>query len=317
MADHRLDETASGVYVISATPFTDDGALDFESTDRLVEFYIASGVTGMTILGMMGEANKLAADESSAFMRRVLKRVAGRIPVVVGVSNAGLDNLARLADASMAAGAAGVMVAPTPGLNTEEKLTGYLDTVFTALGPDVPVCYQDYPFSTGVAVSPSVFNRMVRETPQLVMLKHEDWPGLAKLSKVRADAEATSTRRVSILCGNGALYLPQELARGADGAMTGFAFPELLVAVVSNFTAGKVDEAEDLFDAYLPLLRHEQQPGFGLAVRKEIFRRRGVIRSAKTRAPGPSLSEIDHRELDRFLARLAASPHKLPDPNWN
>jgi 4-hydroxy-tetrahydrodipicolinate synthase len=110
---------------------------------------------------------------------------------------------------------------------------------------------------------------------------------------------------MSILTGNGGLYLPQELARGADGAMTGFAYPEMLVRVVALHRSGRVDEAEDLFDAYLPLVRHEQQPSLGLAIRKEVLRRRGVIASARTRAPGPSLSDTDQTELTRLMDRLS------------
>jgi 4-hydroxy-tetrahydrodipicolinate synthase len=98
--------------------------------------------------------------------------------------------------------------------------------------------------------------------------------------------------------------VPQELARGADGIMTGFAYPEMLVSVFALFTAGRSHEAEDLFDVYLPLVRHEQQPGFGLAVRKEILRRRGAIGSAAVRTPGPRLDADDVAELDRLLSRL-------------
>jgi len=197
-----------------------------------------------------------------------------------------------------------VMVAPISGLNTDHKLYGYFAQVFDALGPDVPVCYQDYPQSTGVHISVECFNRLVKDFPQLVMLKHEDCPGLGKLTQVRDTAKYQNLRRVSVLTGNGGLYLPQELARGADGAMTGFAYPEMLVAVVALHASGKAERAEDLFDAYLPLVRYEQQPGFGLAVRKEVLRRRGVIACALTRAPGPSLSQRDHMELSQLIARL-------------
>ncbi|MEM1045783.1 MAG: dihydrodipicolinate synthase family protein [Pseudomonadota bacterium] len=304
MATHLLNENAKGVYIISATPFAEDGSIDTASADRLVEFYIERGVTGMTILGMMGEAHKLAPDESTMFLQHVLKRVADRIPVVVGVSSAGLDNLMRLAETAMQAGAAGVMVAPPGGLTTDDRLHAYYGAVCDGLGPDIPLVYQDFPLSTQVALSASVFARMVADFPQLVMLKHEDWPGLAKLTAIRQAESRDGARRVSILVGNGGLYLPQELARGADGAMTGFAYPEMLVDVVSLFQAGSEDEAETLFDAYLPLVRHEQQPGFGLAVRKEILRRRGVIASAKTRAPGPKLSETDRTELTGLMTRL-------------
>lgn len=300
----RLSEDAAGVFIISATPFAEDGALDLESADRLVEFYIETGVTGITILGMMGEAPKLSGEESLTFLCRMLDRVAGRVPVVVGVSSPGLANLSRLARAAMDEGAAGVMVAPMAGLGTEDRIHGYFAQVCEALGPDVPVCYQDFPLSTGVSISARGFTRLVRDFPQIVMLKHEDWPGLPKLSAVRRTAEAEGARRVSVLTGNGGLYLPQELARGADGAMTGFAYPEMLVEVVAVHQSGDLDAAEDLFDLYLPLVRHEQQPGFGLAVRKEILRRRGIIATAATRAPGPKLDAAGQEELTRLMARL-------------
>jgi len=310
MTSHKLDESASGVFIISATPFSESGALDLESADRLVDFYIERGVSGITVLGMMGEAQKMAPDESEAFLARVLQRVSGRVQVVVGVSNAGLDNLVRLSRFSMDHGAAGVMIAPMVGLSAEEKIYNYFAQVFAALGDDVPVCYQDYPFATRSDISVPLFNRMVSEFEQLVMLKHEDWPGLNKISRVR-ESSKDGVRRVSILVGNGGLYLPQELARGADGAMTGFAYPEMLVQVVQMHAAGEQDKAEDLFDAYLPLVRHEQQPGFGLALRKEVLYRRGVIASPTVRAPGPKLNAIDQEELTRLIERVERNAKAL------
>ncbi len=310
MSTHRLDESAAGVYIISATPFSADGRLDLDSADRLTDFYIERGVTGITILGMMGEAQKLTSAESLEFMRRVLARVDGRVPVVVGVSNAGLDKLASLSRQAMDAGAAGVMVAPLAGLGTGAKIRRYFDLVFAALDDNVPVCYQDYPLSTNSEISVEDFGRLVADYRQLVMLKHEEWPGLAKLTAVR-EAEANGQRRVSILCGNGGLYLPQELGRGADGAMTGFAFPEMLVEVVRLWRAGEHDRAEDLFDAYLPLVRHEQQPGVGLALRKELLYRRGAIASPTVRAPGPALTARDHEELTRLVTRIERNRERL------
>lgn len=310
MTAQKLDESAAGVFIISVTPFFDDGSLDLDSVDGLVEFYLEKGVSGITVLGMMGEAQKMAPEESEAFLERVLRRVDARVQVVVGVSNAGVDNLVRLSKFSMDHGAAGVMVAPLAGLSTEEKIYRYFAQLFAALGDAVPVCYQDYPFATRSDISVPLFNRLVAEFEQLVMLKHEDWPGLGKISAVRR-ASNEGARRVSILVGNGGLYLPQELARGADGAMTGFAYPEMLVKVVALNTAGEQDQAEDLFDAYLPLVRHEQQPGFGMALRKEILYRRGAIASPKLRAPGAALSDIDHEELTRLIERVERNVEAL------
>lgn len=293
-----------GVSIIAATPFTDIGEIDWPSVDSLVEFYLEKGVHAVTILGMMGEAQKLNDAEAESFTEYFLRRVAGRVPVIVGVSHPGIDNLVRLSRISIDRGACGVMVAPMAGLKTEADILNYFETVLGRLGPDIRVCYQDYPFSTGVNISAATFGMLVDKHPSIVMLKHEDIPGLRKLTQVRRMFDGSTKRRISILCGNGGLYLPQELRRGADGAMTGFAFPEMLVHVCDAFFAGRADEAEDLYDIYLPLVRHEQQPGIGLAIRKEILRRRGAIRSAATRAPGPRLDADDKMELDKLMNRL-------------
>jgi 4-hydroxy-tetrahydrodipicolinate synthase len=308
----KLSEAAKGVYIIAATPFTDDGALDRASIDSLTDFYIGCGVHGFTLLGMMGEAHKLTAEESLEVVKRVVAR-AGDRQVIVGVSHAGLENVRRLSHEAMIAGAAGVMVAPPVGLKGDDGIYNYYAQVFQALGPDIPVVYQDYPQATGVYLPATVFERLVDDFRQLVMLKHEDAPGLAKLTRIREGEKKPGRRRVSILVGNGGLYYPQEMRRGADGAMTGFAFPEMLVQVYELFAAGKPEEAEDLFDIYLPLVRHEVQPAIGLALRKEVLFRRGAIKSPRQRAPGSSLTATDKAELDglikRMERRLAASGH--------
>lgn len=303
MSSGKLNEQAKGVYIIAATPFTDEGAVDLQSVDSLTDFYLGCGVHGFTLLGMMGEAHKLTADESISVVNRVIGRAQGR-QVIVGVSHAGLENVRRLSHEAMMAGAAGVMVAPPPGLKGDEGLYNYYAQVFAALGPHIPVVYQDYPQTTGVYLPVNVFERLVDDFPQLVMLKHEDAPGLAKLTKVREGEKKPGRRRVSILVGNGGLYYPQEMRRGADGAMTGFAWPEMLVQVYDLFAQGKAEEAEDLFDIYLPLVRHEVQPAIGLALRKEVLFRRGAIKSPKQRAPGSSLTATDKVELDGMIARL-------------
>lgn len=227
----RLDEQARGVYPISATPFTETGEIDWESVDRLADFYLSCRVHGLTLLGMMGEAQKLSLDEAVAFSTRMLHRIDGRVPVVVGVSAGGLSPMRALVERVMDAGAAAVLVAPPAGLRTDDQIFDYYRAVIDALGPDVPVIYQDYPPTTGVFLSSTLFLKMVRTLRSLVMLKLEDCPGLDKLTRIRADSERDHLRRISVLIGNGGLYFPQFLRRGADGAMTGFAFPDMLVQV--------------------------------------------------------------------------------------
>jgi 4-hydroxy-tetrahydrodipicolinate synthase len=297
-----LDETAAGVYVIAATPFSDSGELDLESADRMVDFYLERGADGLTLLGVMGEAPKLTTDESIAFIKRVAARLKGAIPIIVGVSSPGFAPMKALAAGAMEAGAAGVMVAPPSHLRTDDQIFAYFESVAETLGP-TPFALQDYPLASNVQIAAKVILRLAEALTTFVMLKHEDWPGLAKITALRA-AKEKGARRLSILTGNGGLFLPEELARGADGSMTGFAFPEMMVGVVKAHRAGHSERARDIFDAYLPLARYEQQQGVGLAVRKYILAKRGAIASPALRRPGVTLSPADIAEVEHLIARL-------------
>jgi 4-hydroxy-tetrahydrodipicolinate synthase len=299
-----LTRSAKGVFLIAVTPFTDRGELDPDSTDRMVDFYLERGATGLTILGILGEAPKLTAEESRTFVKRVLARVAQRVPVVVGASAPGFAPMRELAMSVMEMGASGVMVAPSPTLRTDDQIVSYFDMVNATLGDHCPWVLQDHPVSTGVQMSTSVVLRILKNSPTCVMLKHEDCPGLAKLSAIRAASDKGDIERVSILTGNGGgLFLPEELTRGADGAMTGFAFPEMMVDVCAAHARGDIERAHDIFDAYLPLARYEQQSNIGLAVRKYIMAKRGVIASAALRKPGPALSNADIADVERLIKR--------------
>jgi 4-hydroxy-tetrahydrodipicolinate synthase len=297
----RITADTSGVFVIACTPFHDDGAIDAPSIDRMVDFYYGKGADGLTILGMMGEAPKLTQAESIELTRRTLARSAGK-PVVVGVSAPGLAAIGELTKAVMDLGAAGVMVAPPSSLRTDDQIITYYRNVVDTIGADVPVVLQDFPLATGVQISSKTLSAIFVAHPSIVMLKHEDWPGLQKITDLRA-AEANGQRRVSILCGNAGVFLPEEMQRGADGAMTGFAYPEMMVDVCRLSGQGHHEEAHDLFDAYLPLMRYEQQPGLGLAVRKYVLARRGAIASAAQRRPGAALNAAAIAEVERLIAR--------------
>ena len=299
-----LTEDAKGVYVIAVTPFTEERAVDWESVDRMVDFYAEKGATGLTILGQLGEAPKLTAEESRGIAKRVIDRTSGKLPIVVGVTAPGLAPMRELADSVMDMGAAGVMVAPPWTLKTDDQIYAYFVSVGEALGK-TPWVLQDYPLTTGITIAPKVIERIVTDVESCVMLKHEDWPGLGKISALRAASDKGTTRRISILCGNGGLFLPEEMGRGADGAMTGFCYPEMMVGVVENYGKGDPERAHDIFDAYLPLARYEQQQGVGLACRKYVLAKRGVIASAALRKPGAALGKLDITDVERLLARQA------------
>ena len=290
-----------GSVIIAQTPFDDRGAIDLASIDTLVDFNIRHGADGFVVLGVSGEGPRLAPQEAIEIATRFISRAQGK-PVIVGVSNPSSAQVRMLAAEAMERGAAGVMIAPPAGIRTEEELFNYFSVIFEMIG-DIPVVLQDFPGSTGVWMSVPSILRLVEAFPQIQVVKQEDLPSLEKISQLRA----RQGRRVQIMTGNNGLYLPYEMARGIDGPMAGFSHPEVLSGVYRLHVAGQVEAAHDMFDIYLPLLNYEAQGFWGVAARKEVMRRRGAIRHATMRRPGPSLSPTHLAEIDLLLRRLATS----------
>jgi 4-hydroxy-tetrahydrodipicolinate synthase len=303
MSIEALRERAKGVYVIAPTPFHPDGRIDESSIDRMTDFFLKAGVNGITVLGQLGEAPKMAHEESVGIVKRVIARA--KVPIVVGVSAPGFAAMRALTQDVMALGASGVMIAPPNTLRTDDSIVQYYKQASEAIGADVPFVIQDYPLTFSVQMTPAVIRRIAAETKSCWFLKHEDWPGLEKISQLRAWDNEGAMARLPILIGNNALFLDFEMERGADGANTGYCFPDMLVDVVRLSKEGKRDDAHALFDAHLPLIRYEQQPGPGLAVRKYVMMRRGIIASDTLRKPGAALTATARAEVDYLMSRLA------------
>ena len=299
-----LTTQAQGVFPIAPTAFLDDGRIDADSMARLTEFYVSIGASGLTVLGQMGEAPKLSLEESVQITRDMIAH-APNLPIIAGVSSPGFASMRILSQEVMAAGAAAVMIAPPNTLRTDDQIVNYYTQASEEIGKDIPIVLQDYPLSFSVQMTPALIQRMVQTIPAIVMLKHEDWPGLEKISSLRAFEKAGTMKHIAILCGNGGLFLDYEMARGADGANTGYCFPDMLCNMVRAYQQGDIEAAHDLFDAHLPLLRYEQQPGVGLAVRKYVLKRRGLIRSDAQRKPAMLLSASAVHEVEHLLKRLA------------
>src|SRR5580704_2723477 len=183
----KLTHNAAGTFAIAPTPFHDDGRIDEKSIDRLTDFYAEVGCEGVTVLGILGEAPKLDAAE------------AEQVAIRVGVSAPGFATMRSLAKASMDAGAGGVMIAPPPHLRTDDQIIGYFKQAQETIGDDIPWVLQDYPLTLTVVFTPAVIRRIVMDSPSCVMLKHEDWPGLEKISALRAFQKDGSLRPLSIL----------------------------------------------------------------------------------------------------------------------
>ncbi len=282
-----------GVHTIMPTPFTDAGELDLPSLERLTDFLIGLGVDGLVVLGVLGEAQKLTEDERDAVIATTVAAAAGRVPVYVGAGGAGTELAVARGRRMLAGGAAGLMVAPPPVQNDAVIRTFY-QRHHEALG--APLILHDYPAVTGISLGAELVAEMHEQLPSVVVIKLEETPSLPKVSRLRALGS-----NIGIVGGLGGSFLLEELMRGADGIMTGLSYPELLVQIVAAWYAGDVDTAKRVFYAACPLLRYEFQPGIGLAIRKEVYRRRGAIATAHVRHPGAQVDDAIRLELTSVL----------------
>lgn len=286
-----------GVFPILATPFDGAENLDLTSLARMVAFMAEAGVDGVTILGVLGEANRLSDDEREQVIATTVAAANGHLPVVVGVSHAGSRVAADLARRAERLGASALMLTPhaDPALN-EERIYELFARVADAC--PLPIVVQDHPASTGVQMSVALLLRLARNIPSVACYKEEAVPTAPKIRALRAGLE----RPVSILTGLGALYGYFDLQAGSDGFMTGFAFPEVLRALVQAVHGSDWARVWDLYQKFLPLIVYEQQPG--VALRKEILRRRGLLTEAGVRHPGAGLPAGAAEQLDALLAQV-------------
>ena len=293
----------AGIFHILATPFREDGALDTTGYPRLIESVLSTGVNGLTILGIAGEAHRLTDEERRRVVETVVKETRGRVPVAVGVSASGTHLATAFARMAREHGADALMVAPPTGLKNLDAVAEHYRIVAAVTG--LPIVLQDEPVTTQVNMPAPFIAQVCAEIAQIQAVKLEEPPTLPKITRLRA----LFGDRVAIFGGLGGVYFFEELSRGADGAMTGFPYPEALRAIREHFVAGRRDEARALFYRWLPLIRYESQPGAtpgtAVGIRKEILRRRGWIASALVRPPAPALDAATQTELDELLAAVA------------
>ncbi len=286
-----------GVYSVLPTPFTVTGDLDEASLRRVIDLFIAAGVNGVTALGVTGEVSRLDEAERHRVLDVVVDHVGGRIGVVAGTTAEGTRTCIGHSARALAAGATAVMVSPPrmPKLNTEAVVRHYKAL---ADAVDIDIVVQDYPPISGFAMEPPLLARLAREIPRARTIKLEDPPTPFKTSRI---LEAAGDVPVRIFGGLGGVFLLEELMAGATGAMTGFAFPEMLVRIVSLYREGRIDEAADVFYRAVPLMRFEFQEGIGMAIRKEVLHRRGALASPATRPPAAALDKTTREALDRVM----------------
>jgi 4-hydroxy-tetrahydrodipicolinate synthase len=166
---------------------------------------------------------------------------------------------------------------------------------------DIPIILQDHPASSDTHISADLMLRIVREVPGIAGMKAEA-PPTPPTVRALLDGMTRQGRTVPVMTGLGALYALFDLEAGSAGFHTGFAFPEILQAMMARHRAGDIEGLQRLYDTYLPLIVYEQQPG--MALRKEILRRRGLIAGGRVRHPGGGLNAFMAEQMTRLRDRL-------------
>jgi 4-hydroxy-tetrahydrodipicolinate synthase len=287
-----------GVYSVLPTPFTAGGDVDLESLKKVIDLFIGAGVSGLTALGVTSEVARMNDAERAEVLRTVVDHVNGRVRVVAGATADGLRTCIEYTRLAKETGADAVMISPPrmPKLNSDAVVRHF---ACVAEAVEIPIVVQDYPPISGYAMEPWLLVRIAKEVPTANTIKLEDPPTPFKTSRIRDAAQGMD---IGIFGGLGGVFLLEELMAGATGAMTGFAYPEVLVKIVKLYHSGDRDGAAAAFYPYVPLMRFEFQEGIGMAIRKEVLKRRGVIACADIRPPGAKLDATTLAALDRVLA---------------
>lgn len=286
-----------GVHCISATPFLPDESLDEASLKTLLDYLIAGGCDGALVLGVLGEADRLTDWERDRVLHGALDHAGDRLQISVGITHGSTVVTAARAKAAERAGVAAVMVSPPPGSVAGPALNDHFKRIGDGL--TIPVIVQDHPASSGVKMPVEFIASLHQYLPPNSIVKLEEPPTANKMAKL-LDCQPG----YQLFGGLGGVALYHELEAGSAGAMTGFALVEFLVGIVSAWQAGDIERAFQRYQEALPLMVFEAQPGAGVALRKEILKRRGAIAHAVVRQPAPQPDAFSLAMLDQLLARV-------------
>ncbi len=288
------DGLKPGVHCISATPFLPDESLDLASVRTLIDYLARGGAVGALVLGVLGEADRLNDDERRQVLSTALDHAGDRLQISVGITHNATAVARQRALEAQAMGVAAVMVSPPPGSAAGPALNEHFARIAADL--TIPLIVQDHPTSSGVKMPVEFIASLYERLPPGSVCKLEDPPTAVKMHALR-QAEPG----YQIFGGLGGVSLLHELDAGSAGAMTGFAVVDMLVEIVSAFQQGDRARAADAYGRALPLMVFEAQPGAGVALRKEILRRRGAIAHGVVRQPAPTPDRFALGLLDDLL----------------
>lgn len=253
----------------------------------------------MTYPGVASEVGQLTPDERQALLGVVLAEVAGRVPVIAGVSSGDTATTVRLAAEASARGAAALMVAVPPDRKGAAEQIAYFSEVVRA-AEGTALMLQNVPPPVGAGLDPEVVLEVLAAVPSIRYVKEETLPSGQRLSVLRDKAPASL---LGVFGGAGGRYITDELRRGAAGTMPAIELAEVHTALFKAHRAGDADRVRALFTRMLPVLN--VQAVFRWSLTKYVLKKRGLIADTRQRMPGPLLDAQDMADVDAFLADIA------------
>ncbi len=291
-----------GVFTIPVTPFDQQGALDEESLRREVDWCVRAGAHGIVAPVNASEGPSLTDDERRRVTQIVVETTAGRVPTVIGVSATGMYSSLQFTRWAKELGADAVMAMPPYGarLTGEEAVFGFYRAVAEAAG-DLKVFIQNWSGPAGTVMGVAQVARLLREIPNVSYSKEET---VNAGHMMTATLEAAGADCLGVMGGVGGRYLLDEYRRGACGTMPACQVTDVHAQIWNLLDAGDHEQARTIFNRLLPLLNLEAI--FGVAMYKEVLKRRGVIAHTTIRGyKSSSLDRYDLQELDAVWARVS------------
>jgi len=286
----------AGVFPVLPTPFRPDGAPDREALLRLADFALECGADGVVFPGMASEVETLTPEERATLVVAVGGHLRGRVPFIVGASEADPAQASARAKegAAHGAGAAMIMASPEAGQDVAAQ-SAFFAAVAAAC--DIPIMLQNAPPPNGAGLAPQAIASIVAAVPGIRFVKEETLPCGQHVSAILASCAG---KLDAVFGGAGARYVVDELARGAAGTMPALEFADVHARLYRAWRSGEDGEARRLYNASLPLLMF--QAVFRTRATKEVLRRRGLLAQTGARAAGPKLDRHDEREILALLA---------------
>lgn len=287
----------AGVRPVLAVPFDPDGAVDYDSLSREIDFVIELGVDGVVLFGLGSEVYKLVDAERRAICAHVVRRVEGRVPVVVGAEHTGTEGaVARAREAADLGGAALMLYPPAFVKPDAAGVIEYFRAVSDSVA--LPIVVQDAQAWTNVSLPVPLLLDIAAAAPRVESVKIETPPTGAKITALLQQGGGSP----AAIGGYGGIYFLDEMVRGAVGAFIGCAMPDLFLAVRQALAAGDRDAAARIFHHYLPLLvcALTSLDAFN-EIQKRLLQRAGVFRHAVMRRPHVPVDRAQWQYLDDLL----------------